>query len=335
MLLMQEATHGGGLPPGGALADPPPPAARVRGERAGVRDRRAPRAPRAPPGGRPALGRPRAPPLRAGGARPRRPGAPRRARRPPRRRARAPRSQAVDAHPPVAGGAGGAPGRLRGGGDQLARHARLHARGRRAPRVPGDAPVELDAGGRPPGGRGAPAGPALHADDAHHHGGGVPDPRLLHRLHEGGPRVPALHGVPEPLRVLHADPGAGRLLPGDVRGVGGGGALLLPADRLLVQGEGQRGRREEGVHRQPHRRLRLPDRDVPAVRQPGDAGLRRLRGRLRERLQCRGRRARLRRARWSRRSASSCSWARPGRARRCRSTSGCPTPWPAPPRCPR
>ena len=32
--------------------------------------------------------------------------------------------------------------------------------------------------------------------------------------------------------------------------------------------EGERGRRQEGVHRQPHRRLRLPGRDVPAVREP-------------------------------------------------------------------
>ena len=45
----------------------------------------------------------------------------------------------------------------------------------------------------------------------------------------------------------------------------------------------------------------------------------------------RARRAAARRsaARWSRRSASSCSSAAPARARRSRSTSGCPTPWPA------
>ena len=40
-------------------------------------------------------------------------------------------------------------------------------------------------------------------------------------------------------------------------------------------------------------------------------------------------------ARWSRRSACSCFWAAPARARRSRSTSGCRTRWPARRRCPR
>ena len=52
-------------------------------------------------------------------------------------------------------------------------------------------------------------------------------------------------------------------LPGDVRRLGRRRALLLPADRLLVQRQGQRRRGQEGVHRQPDRRLRLPGRDVP------------------------------------------------------------------------
>ena len=62
--------------------------------------------------------------------------------------------------------------------------------------------------------------------------------------------------------------GARRELPGAVHRLGRRRALLLPADRLLVQRQGERRRRQEGVHRQPHRRLRLPGRDVPAVREP-------------------------------------------------------------------
>ena len=57
----------------------------------------------------------------------------------------------------------------------------------------------------------------------------------------------------------------GRQPAGDVRRLGGRRPVQLPADRLLVQRDGQRRRRQEGVHHQPHRRLRLPDRDVPAV----------------------------------------------------------------------
>ena len=43
-------------------------------------------------------------------------------------------------------------------------------------------------------------------------------------------------------------------------------ASALPADRLLVHEEVRRRRRQEGVHRQPHRRLRLRPRHVPDLR---------------------------------------------------------------------
>ena len=71
------------------------------------------------------------------------------------------------------------------------------------------------------------------------------------------------------------DAGAGprRQPAGHVHRVGGRRPLQLPADRLLVQGQRQRRRRQEGVHHQPHRRLRLPDRDVPALPVRGDAEL--------------------------------------------------------------
>ena len=54
---------------------------------------------------------------------------------------------------------------------------------------------------------------------------------------------------------------------GAVRRLGGRRPLLLPADRLLLRPAVRRAhraelrrRRAQGVHRQPHRRLRLPDR---------------------------------------------------------------------------
>ena len=175
--------------------------------------------------------------------------------------------------------------------------------------------------------RGVPARSALDGDDAGHHRRRLADPRLQRRLHAGRPGLPALLRVPEPVRLLHARAGARRELSGAVRRLGRRRALLLPADRLLVQRQGERGRRQEGVHRQPHRRLRVPGRDVPAVREPRHARLRRRRTR----------RAGLpdRAARSSRRSASSSSSAAPARARRSRSTSGCPTRWPARRRSPR
>ena len=53
---------------------------------------------------------------------------------------------------------------------------------------------------------------------------------------------------------------------GDVRGLGGRGALLLPPDRLLLRPGVPALRRTQGVHRQPHRRLRLPARRARAGR---------------------------------------------------------------------
>ena len=52
----------------------------------------------------------------------------------------------------------------------------------------------------------------------------------------------------------------GGQLPAHVRRLGGRRALLLPADRVLVRASRPRRRGQEGLHRQPHRRLRLPAR---------------------------------------------------------------------------
>ena len=84
----------------------------------------------------------------------------------------------------------------------------------------------------------------------------------------------------------------GRELPGDVRRLGRGRPLLVPADRLLVPQAVGRRRRQESVHRQPHRRLRLHPGDAADLRDLRHAGL--PAGRRRRR-----RRARSSTARWA------------------------------------
>ncbi len=85
----------------------------------------------------------------------------------------------------------------------------------------------------------------------------------------------ALHPLlrlPQPLRRLDAGARPGRQLPDAVRRLGAGRPLQLPADRLLVRAARLRRRGQEGVHHQPHRRRRVPDRDVrdlPGLRVAG------------------------------------------------------------------
>ena len=112
---------------------------------------------------------------------------------------------------------------------------------------------------------------------------------------------------------------------GAVRRLGRRGARVVPADRLLVRGPGQRARRQEGVRHQPHRRRRLPARHVPAV-----LGVRHARhGQDQRRVHQRRGAGRSRRAS----PASCCSSAPPASRRRFRCTSGCPTRWRARRRC--
>ena len=63
--------------------------------------------------------------------------------------------------------------------------------------------------------------------------------------------------------------------PADVCRLGRRGPRVVSAHRLLVSEENGRRRRQEGLHRQPHRRLRLPDRHVPAAGQLRHAHLQR------------------------------------------------------------
>ncbi len=105
---------------------------------------------------------------------------------------------------------------------------------------------------------------------AHHarrrHRRRLPHPSLLRRIHGARRGLLALLCLPQPLHVLHVDPGAGQQLPSALRRLGGRGPRLVPADRLLLQERLRLRRREKSLHRQPHRRLRLPAGDVPSRR---------------------------------------------------------------------
>ena len=116
-----------------------------------------------------------------------------------------------------------------------------------------------------PGALGVPARSAVRDDDARRHRHRHADPRLLDRLHgrRAARRRRALLLLPEPVLLLHAHARPGKQLPGDVRGLGRRRPLLVPADRLLVREEERGGRRQEGVHHQPHRRLGLRPRRLP------------------------------------------------------------------------
>ncbi len=78
-------------------------------------------------------------------------------------------------------------------------------------------------------------------------------PHLLDRLHGARRRLLPLLRLPEPVHVLHADAHPGQQLRADVRRLGGRGPVLVPADRLLLPAPLGLDRREQGIHRQPHR----------------------------------------------------------------------------------
>src|SRR5690606_31497917 len=86
------------------------------------------------------------------------------------------------------------------------------------------------------------------------HGCGLSDPRVLDRLHARRRRIQSLLRLPQALYLLYAHAGDGLELSIDVRGMGRGGYLFLPADRLLVYESRLRQRRKQGVHHEPHRR---------------------------------------------------------------------------------
>ena len=96
----------------------------------------------------------------------------------------------------------------------------------------------------------------------HHRRGGT-HPPLLDWLHARRRRVPPVLRLPQPIRLLHAGPGARRQPAPHFPGVGRGRCLLLPADLVLVHRRGQRHSGQEGVRDEPDRRLGIHGRHLP------------------------------------------------------------------------
>ena len=100
-------------------------------------------------------------------------------------------------------------------------------------------------------------GPAARRPLLHHDAGGQrrrpAGAHLFHRLHARRRGPGALLHLPEPVRRRHAHPGDGGQLPADVRRLGRRGAVLLPADRLLVHAPERQRRRQKGLCGQPGR----------------------------------------------------------------------------------
>ena len=84
---------------------------------------------------------------------------------------------------------------------------------------------------------------------------------VLAGVHGGRPRLRALLRLHEPLHHGDAGAGPGRQPVHALHLLGAGGPFELPAHRLLVPQAERRGRRQEGVHRDAHRRPRAAGRD--------------------------------------------------------------------------
>ena len=155
------------------------------------------------------------------------------------------------------------------------------------------------------------------------------DPHLLHRLHGARRRLLPLLRLHEPVHVLHADAHSGQQLCPDVRWLGGRRPVLVSAHRLLLPAALRFDRRQQGIHRQPHRRRRIHSRHVhhrvvlrlDAVHQGQPAGAQRT--------------IPHRRSRHHHRRACYSSSARAASRRSSRFTSGCRMRWKVPRQSPR
>ncbi len=137
------------------------------------------------------------------------------------------------------------------------------------------APPDLDGGGQLLRRLRLLARPAVAGHAADRHRRRLRHPHLLRRLHGARGRLLPLLRLPQPLHVLHADADPGQQLSADVRRLGGRRPGVVPAHRLLVP-EALGGEcRQEGVHHQPCRRLRIPDRAVSADQALRNAAVRR------------------------------------------------------------
>ena len=85
-------------------------------------------------------------------------------------------------------------------------------------------------------------------------------------LHGARPRQAPLLRLPQPLRRVDAPARPRRLLPAALRRLGGRRPRVVPAHRLLELQPGLRDRGQQGVRRQPRRRLRPVHRDHADVR---------------------------------------------------------------------
>ena len=107
--------------------------------------------------------------------------------------------------------------------------------------------------------------------DADNHRRRRADPHLLDRLHARRRRLLAIFRMAQPVHLRDAGAGVGRQHVADVRRLGRRRAVLVRADRLLVQGAGEHDGRQQGVHRKPRRRPRVRDRALQFVRRPAGA----------------------------------------------------------------
>ena len=148
----------------------------------------------------------------------------------------------------------------------LARELRL-GRTRRAD-APGRRPVAAPGGGPDDPARGPHRQPDRdHVPDGHVHRD--PDPHLLDGVHARRPALSAVLHVPVALLLLDARPGGVGQRLHDLHLLGARRRLLLPPDRLLVRGQEERRRGQQGVHRQPGRRRGDAPRPGPALGEPG------------------------------------------------------------------
>ena len=155
---------------------------------------------------------------------------------------------------------------------------------------------------------------------------------IYRRLHEHDERLHALLRVPEPVHRLDADPGARRQPAGDVRRLGRRRPLLVPADRLLVRQGRQRAapaaRRSSSTASATSASCSACSCSSP---RPARSSSPSIDAKTSTALQRRaaGSSAHAGRATVTVAHAVPVRGLPPARARRFRSTSGCPTPWPA------
>ena len=109
---------------------------------------------------------------------------------------------------------------------------------------------------------------AVDDHDADNHRRRRPHPYLFDRLHARRRRLLALLRMAQPVHLRDAGAGARRQHVADVRRLGRRRAVLVRADRVLVQGAGEHDRRQQGVHREPRRRPGVRDCALQFVRRP-------------------------------------------------------------------